>query len=190
MNDHPFLLYQACIMRPYSFYDTPLLYTLKLDSALLFIYNIIIIIGNVYLFLFLQSQTENNTALSSVDKKKERKRNFVSAKSGIICGFVLAISTFVYTIFYGLKVHFNINSWSKANVLFIVSLTLTVEPKLSSSPSIMISYCALGWVILGEKVAHRTVDVFWCKTKGFWRIFDFGLVWGWTSPKNWIVLSF
>ena len=105
MNDHPFLLYQAC-MRPYSFYDTPLLYTLKLDSALLFIYNFIIIIGNVYLFLFLQSKTENNTALNSVDKKKERKRNFVSAKSGIICGFVLAISTFVYSIFYGLKVHY------------------------------------------------------------------------------------
>ena len=146
MNDHPFLLYQAC-MRPYSFYDTPLLYTLKLDSALLFIYNFIIIIGNVYLFLFLQSKTENNTALNSVDKKKERKRNFVSAKSGIICGFVLAISTFVYSFFYGLKVHYNINTfiWSNSNVLFImkISLTLTVEPKLSSLPSTMISYYAL-----------------------------------------------
>ena len=44
--------------------------------------------GNFYLFLFLKSQTENNIALTPVDKKKERKRNFVSAKSGIICGFV------------------------------------------------------------------------------------------------------
>ena len=113
MNDHPFLLYQAC-MRPYSFYDTPLLYTLKLDSALSIIYYVILIIGNVYLFLFLQSQTENNTALNSVDKKKERKRNFVSAKSGIICGFVLAISTFVYTIFYGLKVHYNMNTFIRS----------------------------------------------------------------------------
>ena len=144
MNDHPFLLYQAC-MRPYSFYDTPLFYTLKLDSVLLFIYHFINIIGNVYLFLFLQSQTENNTALSSVDKKKERKRNFVSAKSGIICGFVLAISTFVYTIFYGLKVHYHMNTLILiSNILFFmkISLTLTVEPKLSSLPCTMISYYA------------------------------------------------
>ena len=97
------MLYQAC-KRPFSFYDTPLGYTLPLDSILLFIYYLTIIVGNFYLFLFLKSQTENNKALTSVDKKKERKRNFVSAKSGIISGFVLAMSIFVYSIFYGLKV--------------------------------------------------------------------------------------
>ena len=102
-NDHPFMLYQAC-KRPFSFYDTPLGYTLPLDSILLFIYYLTIIVGNFYLFLFLKSQTETNKALTSVDKKKERKRNFVSAKSGIISGFVLAMSIFVYSIFYGLKV--------------------------------------------------------------------------------------
>ena len=115
-------------MRPYSFYDTPLFYTLKLDSVLLFIYHFINIIGNVYLFLFLQSQTENNTALSSVDKKKERKRNFVSAKSGIICGFVLAISTFVYTIFYGLKVHYHMNTLILiSNILFFYENQLNIN---------------------------------------------------------------
>lgn len=97
------MLYQAC-KRPYSFYDTPLVYTLPVDSVLLFIYFFTIIIGNFYLFLFLKSQTENNKALTRVDQKKERKRNFVSAKSGIICAFVLAVSTFVYSISYGLKV--------------------------------------------------------------------------------------
>ena len=130
MNDHPFLLYQAC-MRPYSFYDTPLLYTLKLDSALLFIYNFIIIIGNVYLFLFLQSKTENNTALNSVDKKKERKRNFVSAKSGIICGFVLAISTFVYSIFYGLKVHYTGSSIMIVWEFLLIALKIWFRMALS-----------------------------------------------------------
>ena len=29
--------------------------------------------------------------------------------------------------------------------------------------------------------AHWTGDVFLCITKGFSRIFDFGLVWGWTT---------
>ena len=114
MNDHPFMLYQAC-KSPYSFYDTPIVYTLTLDNVLLFIYFFILMGGNFYLFLFLKSQTENNKALTTVDKKKERKRNFVSAKSGIICGFVLMISSFVYSIFYGLKVF----TWTKYLLLLI-----------------------------------------------------------------------
>ena len=104
MHDHPFMLFQAC-MRPYSFYDIPLFHALKLDSALLFTYNFIVVSGNFYLFKFLKSQTENNSALKSVNKKKERKRNFVNAKSGIMSGFVLVITTIMYTIFYGLQVH-------------------------------------------------------------------------------------
>ena len=109
MNDHPFMLFQAC-MRPYSFYDTPIFYALKLDSALSFTYHFIIVAGNFYLFQFLKSHTENNRALNSVDKKKERKQNFVNAKSGIMCGFVLALSTIIYTIFYGLQVHLQFNA--------------------------------------------------------------------------------
>ena len=84
-------------------------------NVLLFIYFFILMGGNFYLFLFLKSQTENNKALTTVDKKKERKRNFVSAKSGIICGFVLMISSFVYSIFYGLKVF----TWTKYLLLLI-----------------------------------------------------------------------
>ena len=103
MNDHPFMLFQAC-MRPYSFYDTPIFYALKQDSALAFTYNFTIVAGNFYLFQFLKSQTENNKALNSVDKKKERKRNFVNAKSGIMSGFILTISITIYTSFYGLQV--------------------------------------------------------------------------------------
>ena len=104
MDDHPFILFQAC-MRPYSFYDIPLFHALKLDAVLLFTYNFINVSGNFYLFKFLKSQTENNSALKSVNKKKERKRNFVNAKSGIMSGCVLAISTIIYTCFYGLQVH-------------------------------------------------------------------------------------
>ena len=101
MNDHPFMLYQACV-KPYSLYDAPIFKALPLDSALAFIYFFIIVIGNYYLFLFLKSQMQNNKALTSVDKKKDRKKNLVNAKSGIISGFVLLISTLVYSILYGL----------------------------------------------------------------------------------------
>ena len=104
MDDHPFILFQAC-MRPYSFYDIPLFHALKLDAVLLFTYNFINVSGNFYLFNFLQSQTESNSSLKSVDKKKERKRYFVNAKSGIMKGFVLVINIIMYTIFYSLQVH-------------------------------------------------------------------------------------
>ena len=103
------MLYKACI-NPYSLYDTPLYKSLPLDSALSFIYYFIIVNGNYYLYLFLKSQTQNNTALTIDEKKKNRKKNFVNAKSGIISGFVLLISSVVYIIFYGFKV--NINSLS------------------------------------------------------------------------------
>ena len=101
-NDHPFMLYHAC-MKPDSFHESSI-FIFKLDFILLMIYNIITIMGNFYLFFFLKNQTENNTALNSVDRKKERKRNFVNAKSGIICAFALLLNTAFYSIFYGLKV--------------------------------------------------------------------------------------
>lgn len=102
------MFYHACIS-PYSFYEPPLLELLTgrdfvFDFVLLLTYHFIVVMGNFYLFLFLKSQTENNTSLTGVDKKKERKRNFTSAKTGIISGFVMVITVFVYSISYGLKV--------------------------------------------------------------------------------------
>ena len=119
MDDHPFILFQAC-MRPYSFYDNPLFHALKLDAVLLFTYNFINVSGNFYLFNFLKSQTENNSSLKSVDKKKERKRNFVNAKSGIMSGFVLVINIIMYTIFYGLQV---VVCGTLSNNLFIMKFS-------------------------------------------------------------------
>ena len=45
-------------------------------------------------------------------------------------------------------------------------------------------------LFLDFEFAHWTDSVFWCKTKNISRIFHYGLVWGWTSPKNWTFLSF
>ena len=103
-NDHPFMLYHAC-MNPHSFYDTSILGVMVLDNALLLTYQFILISGNFYLFFFLWSQTKNNTALTVIDRKKERKRNFVNAKTGIICAFWLPVTYVLYSILYGLKVN-------------------------------------------------------------------------------------
>ena len=103
-GDHPFLVYHACI-DPYSFYDLPVYKLLIFDFALLIFYDLLIIFGNLYLYKYLSGQTERNTALKEVDKKKERKRNFVSAKTGVITTAGLILSTLYYSIIiYGFKV--------------------------------------------------------------------------------------
>ena len=53
---------------------------------------------------FLRTQTELNKALTEVDRKKERKRNFVSAKTGFLTCLELVFSYFFFSIFYAFKV--------------------------------------------------------------------------------------
>ena len=103
-GDHPFLLYHACI-DPYSFYDIPIFKLLIIDNAMIFFYQAITVLGNVYVWKYLRGQTENNIALKEVDKKKERKRNFVPAKNGIRTAMALIFSYFWHSIFYGFEVN-------------------------------------------------------------------------------------
>ena len=56
-GDHPFLLYKAC-MDPFSFYDVLFTEVLFMDNLLLFIYDLVIVLGNLYLWRFLNGQTE------------------------------------------------------------------------------------------------------------------------------------
>lgn len=104
-GNHPFLLYHACI-DPYSFYDISVFNDklLIIDISLLLFYDLIIVLGNLYLYKCLSGQTEKNTFLKEVDKKKERKRNFISAKNGISATAGMIISTLYYSTIYGLKV--------------------------------------------------------------------------------------
>ena len=84
-----------------------------LDNALLLTYHFILISGNFYLFFFLWTQTKNNKALTVVDRKKERKRNFVNAKTGMICAFWLPVTFVLYSILYGLKVNIMLNDYQR-----------------------------------------------------------------------------
>ena len=102
-EDHPFLLYQAC-MNPFSFYDIQLTRILIIDNFLLFVYDLVIALGNLYLWKFLNGQTEKNQFLREVDKKKERKRNFLSAKNSIITSAAMLFSYLFVGVSYGVKV--------------------------------------------------------------------------------------
>ena len=113
---HPFLLYHACI-DPYSIYDLPWAQHLIIDTCLLFLYDLIIVFGNLYLYKYLSVQTERNTSLKEVDKRKERKRNFISAKNSIITTGGIITSTIYYSIFFGLKVSFLRQNVSKLCLL-------------------------------------------------------------------------
>ena len=75
-----------------------------IDGGIVIVYHCLLIYGNFRLFYFLSSQTERNIALNVVDKKKERKRNFVSAKTGMICSFWLPVHLILYGTLYGFQV--------------------------------------------------------------------------------------
>ena len=113
-GDHPFLIYHACI-DPYSFYDIPIFKLLIIDNAMIFLYQLITVLGNIYVWKYLRRNTENNVALKEVDKKKERKRNFVSAKNGIRTAVALVISYFYNSIFYGFKVNMCLSNKFQSN---------------------------------------------------------------------------
>ena len=81
----PMMVSKAC-MNPDSEYNgTQPIYTiLMLDQVFYLLYTIIVFYSNIYLYRFLKTQTENNTALKETDQKKNRKRNFVPASFGMI----------------------------------------------------------------------------------------------------------
>ena len=120
-GDHPFLLYHACI-DPYSFYDIPIFKLLIIDNVMNFFYQVITVLGNIYVWIYLRGHTENNMALKEVDKKKERKRNFVPAKNGIRTAMALIFSYFYHSIFYGFEVNFNSDDNEKLHYISVIFL--------------------------------------------------------------------
>ena len=78
----------------------PLYKLMPLDQALFYVYSITIIFSNIYLFKYLKKKTETSTAINEADKRKERKRNFVPAKTGFISLAVLLVGALIYNFIY------------------------------------------------------------------------------------------
>ena len=83
LENIPTLLFQACL-DPYGEHNIPIYKTMPFDLFLLYVYNFTIVGSNVYLYLYLRKQTENNRALKDADRKREKRRNFIPAQIGII----------------------------------------------------------------------------------------------------------
>ena len=92
----PTLLFQACIA-PYEKHNLPLFKLMPVDQALIYFYNGLVIYCNAQLYFYLRTQTETNVALKEADRKRDRKRNFVSARFSIIHTFFLGEATLFTT---------------------------------------------------------------------------------------------
>ena len=82
-GDLPILQYQAC-MNPQTEFKLALYKLMPLTLVLVYTYNGIIIYSNAFLYFYLRTQTENNIAIKEADRKRDRTRNFVPAKTGFI----------------------------------------------------------------------------------------------------------
>ena len=131
-GDLPILQYQACI-NPYTEFKLALYKLMPLTLVLIYMYNGIIIHSNTFLYLYLKTQTENNIALKEADRKRDRKRNFVPAKTGFIAAIQVlgklvdcltrlkfdmsyVVSTVVYATIYPMR---SMDNGTKAYILSI-----------------------------------------------------------------------
>ena len=79
----PLMLARACV-EPASAHSQPLHSLMLPDQLLYFLYTAIVFCSNLYLYRFLQTHTDNNTALRETDQRRNRKRNIVPASFGMI----------------------------------------------------------------------------------------------------------
>ena len=98
----PFLGYQTCLDPLNSNFSVPFYKVLPVNQCLLWSSTVCIVVFNIFLYKYLDKRTEENTggthqlfnhrvternsliALSAVDEIKNRRRNLVSAKVGIM----------------------------------------------------------------------------------------------------------
>ena len=96
----PMVLYQACL-DPWHEFIFPLKKVMPLNHFIIFLCNAVNVSCNLFLYRFLANETKNNSAINEVDRKKDRKRNFVPASIGMIVfifhGFGVMLFMITYT---------------------------------------------------------------------------------------------
>ena len=96
------VLYQACLESKQE-YSMPLYKLMPLNHLLMSILVIVNVSCNIFLYRFLKRQTATSTARTEMDRKKDRKRNLVPAKTGIINLAIYVISVTFFFITYSHK---------------------------------------------------------------------------------------
>ena len=114
---------QACI-QPQEQFSIPLLEVMPVNFVLLLIVDMVIIFGNLYLYKFLQQNTDRRkkgrtycmkedfpfistcwvSVLQNLDVKKERRRNLIPARIGIYALIILVFFTLLHYITYSMPV--------------------------------------------------------------------------------------
>ena len=94
----PWVLYHACL-DPWSKFQFPFNKLMPVNQMILHMSSMINICCNLWLCRYLSKMTLRNTALQAKDRKRDRKRNLLPAKIGLISlvFYVLTYCFFMFT---------------------------------------------------------------------------------------------
>lgn len=117
----PLLLHQAC-KDPFSEYRIPFYKLMPFQQIMIYVYIYIIIHSNLFLYKFLMNQADkrNLAMINKVDRKRDRKRNFVPAQTGILMIFIVMVSVIFYAVTYSITsvlIHIKLDAGTRAYLL-------------------------------------------------------------------------
>ena len=93
----PFILYNACL-DPYNVnFSKPLHEVMFFNQIIVYVFDFINIGSNLFLWRYLRKHEVSNTALNVIDKKRQRKRNFVPANVGIFSIFLFFVNAAIFS---------------------------------------------------------------------------------------------
>ena len=96
----PFILYNACL-DPYNVnFSKPLHEVMFFNQIIVYVFDFINIGSNLFLWRYLRKHEVSNTALNVIDKKRQRKRNFVPANVGIFSIFLFFVNAAIFSMIY------------------------------------------------------------------------------------------
>ena len=98
----PLVLYQACL-NPWKMFQFPFIKLMPVNQMILHMSSMINICCNLWLCRYLNKMTMGNTALQARDRKKDRKRNLLPAKIGMISLVFYLLSILIFTFTYSHK---------------------------------------------------------------------------------------
>ena len=95
-----------------------------IDQVMINSYSLVEVYSNIWLYRFLKSQANANTAIKDIDVKKNRQRNIIPAKVGILNAIGLIVTYIFYIIIYSIPngsfFNFDTGTRSVVNILELI----------------------------------------------------------------------
>ena len=105
----PLLLYQTCLDPQKTSFSLPVVQVMPFNQALVHAAAWIIVGSNIFLFKHLDNVSRNNISLSETDQVKNRRKNLVPAKVGILSLFFIIISLPAHAVLYSLPIDLGVH---------------------------------------------------------------------------------